>query len=68
MHRAPDRIAFGDWYMADTSLYVHFIARSVVGGVFMPMVAGMRQDCGGTQCEREAADLGLTGSGVSPRR
>ena len=39
LDETPDRIAFGDWYMADTSLYVHFIARSVVGGVFMPMIA-----------------------------
>ena len=32
----PDRTAFGDWYMADSGLYRSFIARSVVGGVFMP--------------------------------
>ena len=44
LDETPDRIAFGDWYMADTALYVHFIARSVVGGVFMPMVAGVKQD------------------------
>ena len=36
LDETPDRIAFGDWYMADSSLYIHFIARSVVGGVFMP--------------------------------
>ena len=34
----PDRTAFGDWYMADSGLYRSFIARSVVGGVFMPVL------------------------------
>ena len=32
----PDRVAFSDWYMADSGLYRGFVARSVVGGVFMP--------------------------------
>ena len=34
----PDRIAFGDWYRTDSGLYRAFIARSVVGGVFMPVL------------------------------
>ena len=34
----PDRIPFSDWYMADSGLYRSFIARSVVGGVFMPVL------------------------------
>jgi hypothetical protein len=34
----PDRVPFSDWYMADSGLYRAFIARSVVGGVFMPVV------------------------------
>lgn len=34
----PDRVPFSDWYMADSGLYRSFIARSVVGGVFMPVV------------------------------
>ena len=36
LNETPDRIAFSDWYMADACLYRGFIARSVVGGVFMP--------------------------------
>jgi endonuclease/exonuclease/phosphatase family metal-dependent hydrolase len=34
----PSRVAFSDWYWADSSKYVHFIGRSVIGGVFMPML------------------------------
>ena len=39
----PDRVAFSDWYMADSGLYRGFVARSVVGGVFMPalMASGL---------------------------
>ena len=39
----PDRIPFSDWYMADSGLYRAFIARSVVGGVFMPALASKYQ-------------------------
>jgi hypothetical protein len=35
----PDRVAFSDWYMADSGLYRAFIGRSVVGGVFMPVLS-----------------------------
>ena len=42
LDETPDRIPFGDWYMADSGIYRMFIARSVVGGVFMP-VAGERE-------------------------
>ncbi len=38
LDETPDRIAFCDWYMADSGLYRGFIARSVVGGVFMPVL------------------------------
>ena len=31
-------MAFSDWYWTDSSKYVHFIGRSVIGGVFMPML------------------------------
>ncbi|MBP5509809.1 MAG: DUF4965 domain-containing protein [Kiritimatiellae bacterium] len=34
----PSRVAFSDWYWTDNSKYVHFIGRSVIGGVFMPML------------------------------
>ena len=34
----PDRIPFSDWYWADNGRYRSFIARSVVGGVFLPML------------------------------
>lgn len=32
------RIPFGDWYETETGEYHHFIARSVQGGLFMPMM------------------------------
>ena len=32
------RIPFGDWYETETGEYHHFIARSVQGGLFMPML------------------------------
>ena len=33
-----DRIPFSDWYWADNGCYRSFIARSVIGGVFLPML------------------------------
>ena len=38
LNETPDRVAFSDWYLADSRLYRGFIARSVVGGVFMPLL------------------------------
>lgn len=34
----PSRVPFSDWYWTDNSRYIHFIGRSVIGGVFMPML------------------------------
>ena len=37
-NETPSRVAFSDWYWTHNSKYVHFIGRSVIGGVFMPML------------------------------
>jgi len=37
-NETPSRVAFSDWYWADSGKYVHFIGRSVIGGVFMPVL------------------------------
>jgi endonuclease/exonuclease/phosphatase family metal-dependent hydrolase len=36
LDETPSRIPFGDWYNTDSSTFLHFRARSVVGGVYMP--------------------------------
>ena len=41
LKETPTRVAFSDWYDTVTGRYVHFIARSVQGGVFMPMLKKM---------------------------
>ena len=38
LENSPTRIPFGDWYDTVTGRYEHFIARSVQGGVYMPML------------------------------
>ncbi len=41
LKETPTRVAFSDWYDTVTGRYEHFIARSVQGGVFMPMLKKM---------------------------
>ena len=48
LNETPDRVAFSDWYMVDARLYRGFIARSVVGGVFMPAL--LAEKGAGVQC------------------
>jgi hypothetical protein len=38
LNETPDRVGFSDWYFTDSRLYRNFIARSVVGGIFMPVL------------------------------
>ncbi len=37
LENSPTRIPFGDWYNTVTGSYEHFIARSVQGGIYMPI-------------------------------
>ena len=39
LRESPSRVAFSDWYDTKTGAYQAFIARSVQGGVFMPLLA-----------------------------
>lgn len=39
LHETPDRLPFTDWYRTTDATCVGFRARSVVGGVFLPMLA-----------------------------
>ena len=38
LRESKTRIPFGDWYDTLSGNYMHFIARSVQGGVFMPLI------------------------------
>ena len=38
LEESTSRIPFSDWYMADTGTYCMFMARTVQGGIFMPML------------------------------
>ncbi len=38
LQESPTRVPFSDWYDTETGRYHHFIARSVQGGVFMPIL------------------------------
>ena len=38
LDETPDRVPFCDWYVADSGLQMAFQARSVVGGVFLPVL------------------------------
>lgn len=38
LHETTTRVPFSDWYDTKTGRYVHFIARSVQGGVYAPML------------------------------
>ena len=38
------RVPFGDWYDTKTGKYCQFIARSVQGGIYMPLLVGVWED------------------------
>ena len=38
LRESNSRVAFSDWYDTQSGDYMHFIARSVQGGVFMPLL------------------------------
>ncbi len=43
LRETETRVPFSDWYDTENGRYVEFIARSVQGGVFMPMLIGHRE-------------------------
>lgn len=43
LEQSPDRVPFGDWYDTKSAQALHFQARSVQGGVFMPMLLDLSQ-------------------------
>lgn len=38
LENSPTRVPFSDWYDSETGKYCRFIARSVQGGIFMPLL------------------------------
>ena len=38
LQESPSRVAFSDWYYTSSGEYVHFIGRSVQGGLYMPLL------------------------------
>ena len=38
LENSPTRVPFSDWYDSETGKSCHFIARSVQGGIFMPLL------------------------------
>ena len=38
LRRSESRVAFSDWYFTSTGKYRAFIARSVQGGLYMPLL------------------------------
>ena len=39
LENSATRVPFSDWYDTETGNYCHFMARSVQGGIFMPLLA-----------------------------
>lgn len=49
LENSPTRIPFGDWYDTVTGRYEHFIARSVQGGIYMPIFKHLLTNAGDTK-------------------
>ena len=43
LRESKTRVPFSDWYDTKSGNYVEFIARSVQGGVFMPMLTALER-------------------------